>query len=159
MIPQAHIVHRTATRLRLKVQAMRGDHDYFAELADSLGTLPGVSDLVVNPRTASALIGRLDMPVDDLSAWAQERRLFELVGPEAVGSTTRPLHGYAQGALAGIDALLRETSGGKADLRAVVFVVLVLMAARALWSGNVMAPAASLLWYAFTMAMPPSVDE
>jgi hypothetical protein len=60
-------------------------------------------------------------------------------------------------ALGAADRGLRDASGGSADLRAIVFLVLVSLAIAQLLRGQVMAPATALLWYAFDiLRVPPS---
>jgi hypothetical protein len=56
IIDQAHIVHRTATRLRLRVPARKLDHAYFRDLKVRLAGCPGVRSVEPNPLTGSVLI-------------------------------------------------------------------------------------------------------
>ena len=56
VIDHAHIVHRTATRLRIRVPARRLDHAYFGELQAKLVGCTGVRSVEANPLTGSVLI-------------------------------------------------------------------------------------------------------
>lgn len=56
VIDQAHIVHRTVTRLRIRVPARRLDHAYFGELQAKLVGCTGVRSVEANPLTGSVLI-------------------------------------------------------------------------------------------------------
>lgn len=56
VIDHAHIVHRTGTRLRIRVPARRLDHAYFGELEAKLVGCTGVRSVEANPLTGSVLI-------------------------------------------------------------------------------------------------------
>jgi hypothetical protein len=56
IIDQAHIVHRTATRLRLRVPARKLDHAYFRDLKARLAGCPGIRSVEANPLTGSVVI-------------------------------------------------------------------------------------------------------
>ena len=56
IIDQAHIVHRTATRLRIRVPARRLDEIFFRDLKARLAGCPGVFAVEANPLTGSVLI-------------------------------------------------------------------------------------------------------
>ena len=56
VIDHAHIVHRTATRLRVRVPARRFDHAYFQQLEARLADCAGVRSVEANPLTSSVLI-------------------------------------------------------------------------------------------------------
>ena len=56
VIDHAHIVHRTATRLRIRVPARKLDHPYFRDLKASLVGCPGIRSVEANPLTGSVLI-------------------------------------------------------------------------------------------------------
>jgi hypothetical protein len=56
IIDQAHIVHRTANRLRIRIPGRRLDEAFFRELKTKLAGCPGVVAVVANPLTGSVLI-------------------------------------------------------------------------------------------------------
>lgn len=56
VIDHAHIVHRAATRLRIRVPARKLDRGYFRDLEARLVGCPGVASVAANPLTGSVLI-------------------------------------------------------------------------------------------------------
>ncbi len=56
MIPDAHVSHGMARRLRIKIPSKKGDVSYFSTLRERLASCPGIEEIRVNPQTGSALI-------------------------------------------------------------------------------------------------------
>ncbi len=56
VIDHAHIVHRTATRLRIRVPARKLDHAFFRELKAKLAGCASVVSVEATPLTGSVLI-------------------------------------------------------------------------------------------------------
>lgn len=56
IMDQAYIVHRTATRLRIRVPARKLDHHYFQDLKAKLAGCAGVVSVAATPLTGSVLI-------------------------------------------------------------------------------------------------------
>jgi hypothetical protein len=68
---QAHVVHRTTNRLRLKIPGHKQDAAFFAGLRQELLAQRGIVSVDVNPLTASVLIvhdGSLDLQPEDRRA-------------------------------------------------------------------------------------------
>jgi hypothetical protein len=158
MPPLAHAVHRARGRLRLRVPGLRYDRDFFAGLCERLQALPGVAEVVANPDTAGVLIF-LD-PGSDLDPLALigESGLLDLVDEAPILSPS--LTGIRR-ATDRLDRVLAGATSGLGDLRTLTFALLVALALRQAVRGEVLAPAASLLWYAFDLmrfARPGSDD-
>jgi len=56
VIDHAQLVHRTSSRIRVRIPARRNDHAYFRQLQQRLIGSLGVTAVEVNPLTASVLI-------------------------------------------------------------------------------------------------------
>lgn len=148
MAPLAFAIHRTSGRLRLRIPDRRHDSDFFAELAQRLGAIPGVSDVAVNPATAGVLI-RLD-PDSGLDPLPS----IEGTGLVQVTDGAPPLSPALSAVRRGarrIDQAMEATTGHILDLRTLGFGFLVLLAVRQALRGQIAAPAVPLFWYAFEL--------
>jgi hypothetical protein len=149
MLPQAYLCHQVDGRTRLRVEAKRGDAGYFAQLSRELLGLPGVAAVQANPRTASLLLQYRGTPAA-LAGAAQERRLFQLVGSESTSIRAR-----VRQSLQGMDRDLARISAGGWTFNDAVFLALLGFAIREAWLGRIAAPAATLMWYAFSTLYLP----
>jgi Heavy metal associated domain 2 len=147
--PAAYIAHRTPQRVRLRIPSRRHDAGFFTRLVAALRDAPGVQELRVNPRTASALI-----------VAAPGARLGEILGEAAaqglfhLDRDSPPLVEAVRESAERMDGGIRLMSGNQLDLRALTFI---LLAGGALWQiarGQWLAPAATLGWYAAAVLGP-----
>jgi hypothetical protein len=53
---KALIVHQMPGRMRIRIPAMRGNADYFSDLAGKLGNIAGMAAVKANPATASIVM-------------------------------------------------------------------------------------------------------
>ncbi len=148
MIPEAFISHCIAGRIRVRVPSMRGDDEYFHRVEEGLNAIPAVKDLRANTLTGSVLIMHAGLEPQALQAHAQDAGLFQLntSEPEFELLVDRAVAGARR-----LDSQLRRFSQGSLDLPSGLIVVLVAMGIVQLMRGQVMAPAASLLWYAYDL--------
>lgn len=148
MPPLAHAVHRTAGRLRLRIPEHRHDAAYFTTLTRRLAGLPGILAVAANPETAGVLL-RLDpTPGTDPVAMIQGAGLLRIIeGPPALSPALIGIRRAADR----LDQALDGLTGGSGDLRTLAFAVLVILALRQTTRGQLMAPAVTLLWYAFDL--------
>jgi hypothetical protein len=158
MAPLAFAIHRTSGRLRLRIPDRRHDSDFFAELAQRLGALPGVRDVAANPASAGVLI-RLDpdSALDPLRSIEGTGLVRVMDGPPPLS----PALSGVRRAARRIDEALGEASGNILDLRTLGFGFLVLLAFRQALRGQIAAPAVPLFWYAFELLrfVPPDHPE
>jgi hypothetical protein len=147
MTPVAHVSHQVAGRARIKVPDRRRDDGYFAQLGERLASCPGVVRVEVNAITASALIVH-DTDLASLAAWAETNALFAL-REDAANAPTLALSLARQGEV--LDTALRTGSGGTLDLASLGFALLMGLALFQMTQGEVLAPAATLAWYAVTL--------
>lgn len=152
MTPSAHIVHRLPERLRIRIPEKRHDDGYFASLADTFSTLPGIKGVQANALTASLLLHHHAISPERLTEFAERRALFRVVAPR---SDARHLSARLSAGLQELDDRIRVYSDGWVDFWGAVFLLLAGVSVIQLAKGNVLAPASTLLWYALgTFAVP-----
>jgi hypothetical protein len=128
--------------MRLKADGIRGDALRFAPIVRSIEAIPGVTGVVANPLTGSLLVHH-------------GRETASLLGDVAAAGVTVPalpdaaLRLGAPGAETALDALRGAARGIGPQAKIVLFLGLVVLAIQQAAEGHVMAPAVTLLWYAF----------
>jgi hypothetical protein len=147
-LPLARVCHFTSGRLRLKIPEKRRDDSFFKTVAERLAGWDSVDRVEVNPLTASVLVHFSDVAAlfadnalrNDLFAVDYDA-LEDADGAPALTERAARLW-------SGADVALRRWTGGAADIRSTVFLVLLAGGIYQLLRGNIAAPAATLLWYA-----------
>jgi hypothetical protein len=136
--------HRIEGRARIRVPERRGDAAYFSAVREALFDCEAVERCEVNPATASVLIEH-EGPFEVVAGHAEQAQLFRLaqLTPAIV-----PGRVHAQHNLRRLDDELTRASGGEVDLATLIFAALLVMAGVQLLRGQVLAPAATLVWYA-----------
>jgi len=156
MPPEAHIVHRTPQRLRIRIPSKRGDSDYFAGLQSVLLEAGGAEWVEVNPLTASVLIvssAGVDASAESGAAggWYVLRR-----EPTAV----RPLSMQVVQGFRAVDARIEEMTGGELDIPSLALLGLVITGIYQISIGNFVAPAwYTAFWYAASIAVKAEKPE
>lgn len=145
MLPAAELVHHSATRLRVRIPAQRGQPAYFDRLVSELARLPGLERIEANPVTATVLIVPAPDPAQ-LARRAAEAGLFALAG--AASTPGAPLAQTVARSFAEFNDQLRRTTGGVLDLPSVGLLAFVSAALLQLQRGQVLGPASTLLWSA-----------
>lgn len=145
MGPKADVVHQAPGRMRIRIPSERGNSAFFAEVSRQLGECLGVTGVETNPVTASVLI-RHTSSLAGILGFAREHGVFLVEEAKRV-----PLQKRAAANLEGISRNLQLIAGEEIDLNSAILVVLTGMAAHQAIKGNVVAPAATLMWYALSM--------
>lgn len=145
MGPKADVVHQVPGRIRIRVPSERGNSAFFAEVSRQLGECPGVTGVETNPVTASVLL-RHTSPLAGILGFTKERGMFQVEEAKRV-----PLQKLAATNLEGVSRNLQLIAGEEVDLNSAILVVLTGMAIHQAIKGNVLAPAATLIWYALSM--------
>ncbi len=149
MGPNAYIVHNTRERLRLRIPERRNDDAYFEAVWAELDALPEGLDVRVRPSTASVLLVHPTLPLPEIKLRLGESALFTLTeGPCPTRRALAPLINAA----AKIDRSLIKGTLGSADLRTLLFLIVVALAIRQFKRGEVLGPAIPLLWTALQIA-------
>lgn len=151
MLPEARLVHRLPGRLRFKFDRLRAAEQLLA-VAEKMQGCPGIRSVTANPLTGSLLILH-DTCEADIMHYAESQSLFSV---RPLGAApTRP------DAAAGLRALnqgLRQVTNGSVDLDGFLVLVLTGLAIQQAIEGNIMVPAAALLWNAYTLSRMPPLD-
>jgi hypothetical protein len=148
MTVRAHVVHRTRSRIRLRVPDKRGDHGWFSRLRSRLLSLPGVESIHINPLLGSVLMVGAEGAIGALEDTLAEEAVLALTGEPL--PQTSALSGLAS-LLNSIDRTVEDLSAGSTDLRTLAFVALFGLALRQALRGEIVGPALPLIWYAFTL--------
>ncbi len=155
ILVSAYIKHRLPGRVRLKIPQKKGDYRYFDRLAESLEDCPGITQLQLNPPAASLLICHsADTPFLSIAEFAQTNALFVVIEQEpeqAFSIPHLPIAMLTSTGLNNLDKSLMDFSRGRLDGRSLLFLALIGLAFHQITKGRVMAPAASLLWYALSL--------
>jgi hypothetical protein len=119
--PEAHINHRSPQRVRLKISSQKGNANYFDEIREKLADLQQFKELKVNPLTGSVLLVHENIDVAAIASYAKANRLFSL---NSHRTNPSPLAHRAVSPIQNLNHLIRQYTGGFADLTSVLFVVL-----------------------------------
>jgi hypothetical protein len=141
------VVHRTTGRVRLRLPGHKGDALFFATLAESARSVPGVLGARPNPLAASLVIEHEIAERQELDH-ALQTLGFELVEGEPPAEP--PLQALV-GGFAEVERELRGITGNAADLRTVGFLVLATAGLVQVARGNPLSAASSLLYHAFEL--------
>jgi hypothetical protein len=159
MIPEAHVSHGMARRLRIKIPSKKGDVSYFSTLRERLSACPGVGEIRVNPQTGSALIS-YECETKILAAFGRESDLF-LLGRPARGK--KALFGNVADTFQGYNQDLKKLTGGEVDIPSLIFLSLVVSGIWQIARGNLAMPAWYTAFYyalgVFTRAQVEEWDE
>jgi hypothetical protein len=120
-LPEANIHHHSPQRLRLKINARKGNNDYFRELRDKLASLQHFRELTVNALTGSVLLIDDHLEIEAVAAFAESHHLFNLTAKE---SNPSPLAHQAVHPIQNLNQLIGQYTGGYADLTSILFVLL-----------------------------------
>jgi len=154
--PCAYVKHRLPGRVRLKIPQKKGDIGYFDRIAQLFGKFPGVTRLQLNPVAASVLICHdgTEAQFGKISEFAQAKGLFRIAEPppeEVFSMPHQPIATLTSAGLNRFDESLMELSQGLIDSRSLFMLTLTGLAFHQIVRGNIMTPAASLLWGAIEL--------
>lgn len=157
---EAHVVHRTPERLRLRVPARKGDAAFFESLRSAMESAREGISVEVNPTTSSVLV-RARRGTDGLLSEPAVRGFIEATAEVPAsgartsmadgGKDSRTLVDAVATAYTDLDARLKEASGGAWDMRSLVFLGLVAGGSLQLVRGKVMPAGVALLNSALLM--------
>lgn len=148
MLPEAHCVHQTTGRLRIRIPAGKGNKAFFAYLQEQLGRCRLVTAAAANPVTGSVLISHSG-DVRAIAEYAEKNNLFRFVpgekNPGGVAHATVATYKT-------LDAQIRKLSGGELDLPHTAFLTLVGAGIYQISRGKFGAPAwYTAFWYALNI--------
>jgi len=142
--PLVRVVHRTATRTRLRGRGMKGNAEYFEQLRGALVQMAGVRAVRVNPLTESVLLEH-DVPSEPLLREAEQRGFLQLaLEPlERVPYLTR-----VGRALQDSDRNLHQASSGRVNLDTLAFMGMLVGGIYQVARGNGLPAGVTMLRYA-----------
>ncbi len=156
MIPDAHVSHGMAHRLRIKIPSKRGEVSYFSSLRERLSGCPGVGEIRVNPQTGSALIS-YECERKTIAEFARDNDLFLL---KRSTPRRKTLFGNVADTFQGYNRYLRKLTGGEVDIPSLVFVSLLISGMWQIARGNLAMPAwYTAFYYALGVFTRSQVDE
>lgn len=155
MPPDAVVVHRLPGRLRLRLTKLKNDPESLASIAAGLRALPGIQAVEANAVTGSLLL-RYEGPEALILQAAASEGSLRLVKAEE--EAVVDLRGRLDEGIRNLSRGLQSVTGGEVDLNGLLVVGLTLLAIQQAIEGNVMVPAAALLWNAYQAARMPPLD-
>jgi len=153
--PAIRVVHRSATRTRLRTRGMRGNAEYFSQVRSALEELDGVRDVQVNPLTESILIEH-DVPIDPLLREAEQRGYLRL--------DVEPVHEESYLARVGRalsegDRRMKQATSGRVDLDTLAFVGMLAGGIFQVARGNGLPAGVTMLRYAVEFVTSAAAGE
>lgn len=145
---EALVAHRLPGRLRLRLSALKNDAHALSEVASRVQAVPGIRGVEINVVTGSLLAHYEGKEAEVIQAIA-ERCGLRLT---AMAAPTTGLRGRIEAGIRELNVGLQRVSGGEVDLHGLLVVALTLLAIQQAIEGNVMIPAAALLWNAYQAA-------
>jgi Heavy metal associated domain 2 len=148
MLPDAHVVHQTRGRLRVRIPSERRHAEYFAKLRSQFTELEGIQAIETNYVTGSLLLIH-KLPVGAIEEHAIKNGLFRLrfSRPSPV-----PLSQRIAAQLSKLGTGVERVSRGTVDLPAVASIAFAAAAGfRMLNKRPVWPPVITLLWYAHSL--------
>jgi Heavy metal associated domain 2 len=156
MIPKAHVSHRMARRLRIKIPSKRRDVSYFSNLMERLSGCPGVKEIRVNPNIGSALIS-YEGERKTIADFARENELFVL---GRSGRPRKPLFTNVADTFEVYNRHLKNATGGEVDIPSLIFLSLLISGVWQIARGNIVMPAwYTAFYYALGVFTRAQVDE
>jgi hypothetical protein len=143
-----YIAHQTAGRTRLRFRSDPDARDRLLRFAEAVAALEGVERVTPRPTTGSLIIEHPGHSWEAIGSQLEGRGLTPGERPQTTRS--RPLVPVTR-LVGDLDRLIRDGTQGRADLRALLFLLLMAMAVVQLFRGQVAGPAMALFWYAYSM--------
>lgn len=149
MLPEARIVHSLPGRFRLKFDRQTAA-DALLAMAEQMQGCPGIRSITANPLTGSLLILH-DTQEEAILRYAEAQAVFKARPAGETQDRPDPAAG-----LRALSQGVHQVTGGSIDLDGLLVLVLTGLAVQQAIEGNVMVPAAALLWNAYTLSrLPP----
>lgn len=140
-----YVVHKTPTRLRIKLKDGRIPQSLISIIEAHLSSLPGVESVRVNPLTSSILLQGSNLQIDDVLNTLSNSFPVKVESPKPLHPVQRAVQPFID-----LDQTLRKITGGEVGLAEAGFLVLLSIGALQILRGNITAPPwYTAFWYAF----------
>lgn len=147
-VPEAHVSHWTAERLRVKIPSKRGKLSYFLSLKERLSKCHCIEKFDVNVLTGSVLFTR-KVDVEAIADYAETNNLFRLVRPNPYQTT---LSRKISDAFKDLNRKVADSTRGDIDVADMAFLTLFGLGIFQISRGNFLAPAwYTAFWYALNI--------
>jgi hypothetical protein len=157
MLPEAHLGHRTANRLRIRVPSQKGNPSYFSELKDAFSRYRKFEHLEVNPHTGSFLLIDENLDVGAVVKYAEEKSLFTV---QKSKKNPEPLSQRLAKPVRDLSASLDRFTGGELDLPGMAFLALLSAGVYQILKGNFRSPPwYTAFWYALGIFTKSIIDK
>ena len=143
MLPEAYIVHQLPSRVRLRVNDMRNDDEFFDQVIEQLSSLQSLTNYYTNRAVGSIVLVYEDGSWAEVMQQLEEIGLFTLVDPPA--HKNRPAIAPLLSNIRKLNQNIGQGSGGSIDLRTLALISLLLLTVRQALQGNLVGPALPLL--------------
>jgi hypothetical protein len=141
--------HASKGRLRLKVPSKKRNPAFFEQLQGKLKEVPGLTEIRVNPLSASILILHTDLP-DEISAWLQAHNALSTKGDPLLHPNN--VHKRISGTFNEVNGRIRGFTKGELDVPTLSFIALLTVGIYQISRGNFTAPAwYTAFWYAMNI--------
>ena len=147
--PEAHVVHSTDGRTRIRVPSERRNSAFFRRVVEELSQCETVSKIEAKPLSGGVLV-HYQGDFDVIADWAVRKDLFTLVDQPVRNSG---MLDRLDSEMDVIDRRINAITAGEANLASLVFLGLLMVAAVQLLRGNIMGPAMTMAWYAVNAAL------
>jgi hypothetical protein len=145
-LPDAHVIHSTPGRVRIRVASRHRDEAFFAQARTQLAQLEGVKRVEANALTGSVVILHA-LELGALVRHCERAGLFRLslVAPALV-----PASAEVSERVRGANRIVSSLAGGRIDFATLGFATLVGAAIYQASRGQLLGPAVTLLFQAIT---------
>lgn len=155
MLPEAHMNHATAGRMRLKIPSKKADSQYFASVREHLSRKEGIELVEVNPFTGSVLLIHC-LNEKEVIDYAESGGLFKIAGKD--GNMT-PVSQELTKMFREFDKNIKRYTGNELDVPGIAFTVLIGLGLYQISRGNFAAPAwYTAFWYALNIFLKSNKD-
>jgi hypothetical protein len=149
------VVHRTATRTRLRTRGMKGNREYFEQLRGELSKMAGVHSVQVNPLTESVLLEHR-VPIDPLLREAEQRGFLHL---DLQPLDEEPYLARIGRALSESDRKMHQASSGRVNLDTLSFLGMLAGGVYQCTHGHALPAGVTMLRYALEFVNSAARDE
>lgn len=147
-----HVAHTSSGRTRLRLSGDDNEKSRILKLATAISELDAVTRIDTRLTTGSIIIEHPEIKWSNLVDAVKELLPVDFVSAPKPERTVESGLSALNSRLQEIDAFLKQSNAGELDLRTLTFLMLVSLAIVQAARGQVMVSAASLLWYALSVA-------
>jgi hypothetical protein len=153
MLPEAHLVHASPGRVRIRIASKKRDNAFFSALREQISKFPMIRNVEVNPLTGSVLVihdlNGTDVDLKAVSEYTEMTGLFKLRQPNPAQTSVRE---QIATVFSSANDRVKGATAGELDLPTTASLGLLGMGLYQIGKGNVAAPAWHVaFWYALNI--------